>query len=792
MELFKLFGTIAVNNSEANKALSETGDKAEKTQSRLSKVASGVGKGMAAVGKVAAVGIAAGVTALGGLTAKAVSAAGELEQNIGGSEAVFGKYADRMQEKAKQAFSKMGLSTSDYLATANKMGSLFKGAGFDAEEAMTLSSDAMQRAADVASIMGISTEQAMESIAGAAKGNFTMMDNLGVAMNDTTLQAYALEKGIKKSTREMTNQEKIGLAMEMFMEKTAYAAGNYTKENETLAGSLGTAKAAFDNFLAGSGSIDDFIKTFSGAANSIMGQITKLFPTLTSGILKIVTDLIPMLPPMLEQLLPVLIEGAVSLINGLVAALPSVVGLLVNSALPALISGIVTLFNSLVTALPSLIQTLVSALPTLVPMLLDAVVSMIVTLASNASAIIQPIVDVLPTLIVSIITALVNNLPALIEGFVTLVTGVVSALPQIVSGLVDAIPTIVALLVEALIKAVPQLIAGAIKVVMSVISAVVQAALKIQQISYKIFLGVWQGIMNIFGVSPEWFGKVFKAAADAIKNAWSSVKDWFAKVWQGVKNVFSNVASWFGAQFRQGVQNVRTAWSAITNFFSRIWTGIKNVFSSVRNWFTEKFNAAKRGVQSAWEGVTGFFSNIFSKIKSTFSKVKDAITKPFKTAVDKVKGIFSKLKLSFPKIKMPHFNVSPKGWKIGDLLKGKIPKLSVDWYAKAMDNGMILDDATIFGMNSSGQLLGAGEAGSETVVGTNSLLNMINGAVQAETGELSARMDRIINLLVMFFPQMLDRVGNDVVLDTGVLVGQLAPKMNVRLSEIQSRNARGG
>ena len=89
------------------------------------------------------------------------------------------------------------------------------------------------------------------------------MDNLGVAMNDTTLQAYALSKGIDKSTQDMTNQEKIGLAMEMFMEKTAYAAGNYAKENETLAGSLGIAKVALSNFLSGAGTVEDVVSSFS-------------------------------------------------------------------------------------------------------------------------------------------------------------------------------------------------------------------------------------------------------------------------------------------------------------------------------------------------------------------------------------------------------------------------------------------------------------------------------------------------------------------------------------------------
>lgn len=57
-----------------------------------------------------------------------------------------------------------------------------------------------------------------------------------------------------------------------------------------------------------------------------------------------------------------------------------------------------------------------------------------------------------------------------------------------------------------------------------------------------------------------------------------------------------------------------------------------------------------------------------------------------------------------------------------------MPSFGVDWYAKAMQNGMILKNPTIFGMGN-GSMLGAGEAGSETIVGTNSLMNMIRSAV---------------------------------------------------------------
>jgi len=117
--------------------------------------------------------LAIAAAAIGKFIASAVTEGGELEQNLGGTEAVFGEFAGNIQDSAQDAYKNMGLSASDYMATANKMGSLFQGSGMDQQKSLDLTSDAMQRAADVASVMGIDTSMAMESIAGAAKGNFT-------------------------------------------------------------------------------------------------------------------------------------------------------------------------------------------------------------------------------------------------------------------------------------------------------------------------------------------------------------------------------------------------------------------------------------------------------------------------------------------------------------------------------------------------------------------------------------------------------------------------------------------
>lgn len=196
--------------------------------------------------------LASGLSALGigAMIKNAISLAGDLQQNIGGSESVFKNYAGTIQKTAETAASSLGLSQSKYLATATKMGSLFQGSGFSVAQSADMVTQSMQRASDVASIMDISVDSAMEAVAGMAKGNFTMMDNLGVAINDTNLQIYAQEKGLGKLE---TTQQKVNAAMQMFLDKSDYAAGNYAKENDTYSGALTTFKAELEDFAAEAG-----------------------------------------------------------------------------------------------------------------------------------------------------------------------------------------------------------------------------------------------------------------------------------------------------------------------------------------------------------------------------------------------------------------------------------------------------------------------------------------------------------------------------------------------------------
>ena len=135
-----------------------------------------------------------------------------------------------------------------------------------------------------------------------------------------------------------------------------------------------------------------------------------------------------------------------------------------------------------------------------------------------------------------------------------------------------------------------------------------------------------------------------------------------------------------------------------------------------KNWDTIKKKASE-----LWKNIQSTFENIRKSISEKIEAAKEAVRK----AIEKIKSLFD-FKFSWPKLKMPHFSVSGSANPLDWFSQG-VPKISVSWYAKAMRDGMILNSPTIFGMQN-GRLLGGGEAGSEVVVGTNSLMNMIRQA----------------------------------------------------------------
>lgn len=143
----------------------------------------------------------------------------------------------------------------------------------------------------------------------------------------------------------------------------------------------------------------------------------------------------------------------------------------------------------------------------------------------------------------------------------------------------------------------------------------------------------------------------------------------------------------------------------------------------------------------------GKLTGVKNKFWSKFEEIKNVV----KNALDAVKRFFAG-EWPTPKIKMPYFKISPPGWSIGDLVKGSIPRLSVNWHAK----GAILNRPTV--INQSGNTIDvAGEAGSEAVTPIETLKKYVREEVRANNadlikalaevlGDLGLTMENVINL----------------------------------------------
>lgn len=106
------------------------------------------------------------------------------------------------------------------------------------------------------------------------------------------------------------------------------------------------------------------------------------------------------------------------------------------------------------------------------------------------------------------------------------------------------------------------------------------------------------------------------------------------------------------------------------------------------------------GLKSALSALGEIVKSIGTAILEGFGL--DTLWQKVKDTVDKIKAFFS-FDIQLPHIALPHFYISPAGWKLGDLLKGSIPSLGIEWYAE----GGIMAKPTLFG---------GGEAGPEGII----------------------------------------------------------------------------
>lgn len=331
----------------------------------------------------------------------------------------------------------------------------------------------------------------------------------------------------------------------------------------------------------------------------------------------------------------------------------------------------------------------------------------IVTIAAVVAAI-GPVVAIIGTVVSAVgsVISVVGTVVSAVSG----VIGVIGTVTSSIGAVVGAIGTVVSLLGGPFTLA---------------IAAVVAAG--------ALLIANWDTVKEVAANLGSFLSEKFNAMKEAVGNAMTAIGTGVSEKWNAVKQTTSEVMT-----------NVGTT---ISNTYNAAKEAVTNAMSSMGDMVKGKLDNIKAAYEENGGGIKGIVSATMTALKEYWTLGLDAINTLTGGALDKVKstidtgfnaakttvlnimdsiaqGISNAWNAVRSAIKLPHFSISGEF----SINPPKVPKLSVEWYAKAMDNGMILKSPTIFGMGG-GSLLGAGEAGSETIVGTNSLMNMIKNAV---------------------------------------------------------------
>ena len=208
------------------------------------------------------------------------------------------------------------------------------------------------------------------------------------------------------------------------------------------------------------------------------------------------------------------------------------------------------------------------------------------------------------------------------------------------------------------------------------------------------------------------------------------------------------------------VGGVLTAVAPFLPWIAAAVAAIVGIIAVIKNWgaisdfLAEKWQAAKETLSLIWEAIGTAALSKFNEIKDGIKSKIDAAREAVRSAVEKIKSIFS-FKWELPKIKLPKFKIDGEF----SLVPPSVPKVAVEWYKSAYQTPAILTNPTIFGA-AGGRLLGGGDGnGPEVVAGMDLLGNMMKNAMQevlASAGA-GAATPPVINLTVDVGGQFFDQ-----------------------------------
>ena len=640
----------------------------------------GLQSGMGKVASVAqqALGVFTGqmmtraVDALANLGKSALDSVGQLEQNVGGVETLFGDAADAVIASADRAYQTAGMSANDYMSTVTSFSaSLLQSLGGNTEEAAKVADMAIIDMADNANKMGTSMDMIQNAYQGFAKQNYTMLDNLKLGYGGTKTEMERLLADAEKLTGvkyDINNLNDVYQAIHAVQEEMGITGTTAKEAASTLEGSMASAKAAWDNFMNGSGDADQLADAFATAADNIVKNLAEIIPRFAETLPALGGAIIAQIPGLVAAIVPAVLSAGQSVLKQLQDAVldfdfagtadkvvQMITGFIEGDGLGSLLDTLVTIFTGIVNGISSMLPSLLPALIELIsyvvtslldqlPAILDCALELILGLAQGILAALPVLIEALPEVISSIVEFLISAVPQIIDAGIELLMALVDALPVIIDALVDALPQIIRATVTALIAAAPQIAKAGIRLLGALIEAIPVIVVELAEAVPDIVAAIIDVLAELPGLIGEvfaeivtdlveWGQQMLSNASMAMSNMLSKVsgiiQELPGKIWTHLVNAVNKVIAW-------GQQMVSNASTAASNMLSKvsgiiqelpgkIWTHLVNAVNKVIAWGQQMVSNASTAA-----------SNMLSKVSSTLQQLPGKVWNYLSQAAQKV------------------------------------------------------------------------------------------------------------------------------------------------------------
>ena len=640
----------------------------------------GLQSGMGKVASVAqqALGVFTGqmmtraVDALANLGKSALDSVGQLEQNVGGVETLFGDAADAVIASADRAYQTAGMSANDYMSTVTSFSaSLLQSLGGNTEEAAKVADMAIIDMADNANKMGTSMDMIQNAYQGFAKQNYTMLDNLKLGYGGTKTEMERLLADAEKLTGvkyDINNLNDVYQAIHAVQEEMGITDTTAKEAASTLEGSMASAKAAWDNFMNGSGDADQLADAFATAADNIVKNLAEIIPRFAETLPALGGAIIAQIPGLVAAIVPAVLSAGQSVLKQLQDAVldfdfagtadkvvQMITGFIEGDGLGSLLDTLVTIFTGIVNGISSMLPSLLPALIELIsyvvtslldqlPAILDCALELILGLAQGILAALPVLIEALPEVISSIVEFLISAVPQIIDAGIELLMALVDALPVIIDALVDALPQIIRATVTALIAAAPQIAKAGVKLLGALIEAIPVIVVELAEAVPDIVAAIIDVLAELPGLIGEvfaeivtdlveWGQQMLSNASMAMSNMLSQVNSIIqelpGKIWTHLVNAVNKVIAW-------GQQMVSNASTAASNMLSKvsgiiqelpgkIWTHLVNTVNKVVAWGQQMVSNASTAA-----------SNMLSKVSSTLQQLPGKVWDYLSQAAQKV------------------------------------------------------------------------------------------------------------------------------------------------------------